>query len=235
MYKAENFSWHEKREIGTSVDKLNQLKPKDSKLTVIKIVYNKDNYKMALCRCSCGKIKEVDCFLFVKSKTKSCGCLRRENQIKVTKYSGASKTKEYQSWHNMISRCYDPKRKGYELYGGRGITVCKRWRSYNNFYKDMKQTDPEKFVLDRIDPNGNYEPSNCRWLSKSESSRNRRCVVNYFLDGHFCTLAEHARRLNIGVATVRGRVKNGWPKDNIITYKKYSWKEVILMTKGFKR
>lgn len=86
---------------------------------------------------------------------------------------GMKKTRVYTSWRGMKSRCLNDKTRDYNNYGGRGIKVCERWMKFSNFYKDMGDC-PEGFTLDRIDVNGNYEPSNCRWADKTTQSENRR-------------------------------------------------------------
>jgi hypothetical protein len=86
---------------------------------------------------------------------------------------GASVTKTYSSWKAMKARCFNPRRAKYEYYGGRGITVCDRWLLFDNFLADMGLR-PEDGTIDRIDPDGDYEPSNCRWATWAEQVANKR-------------------------------------------------------------
>lgn len=87
---------------------------------------------------------------------------------------GLSRTPEYRTWRGMIARCSDPNATHYDKYGGRGITVCARWRDFLNFLEDMGPRPSMAYTLDRIEPNGDYEPANCRWATKFVQQQNRR-------------------------------------------------------------
>jgi len=131
-----------------------------------------------LCRCSCGNEVEVRGSSLTDGNTASCGCLIRESMSRVGKSNrthGMSRTPEYRAWARMIHRCYEPADIKYHLYGGRGITVCERWRySFENFLSDMGSKPSHDLSLDRRESDGNYEPSNCRWATDSEQNKNRR-------------------------------------------------------------
>lgn len=128
-----------------------------------------------VCACSCGPdrlhLARVDSLL--SGQTRSCGCLRLETVRNANRKHGMSFSPEYKSWVAMKERCFRRTAVGYENYGGRGITVCYRWMDFRNFFKDMGPR-PRGCTLDRIDVDGNYEPSNCRWATVLEQSNNLR-------------------------------------------------------------
>jgi hypothetical protein len=129
-----------------------------------------------ICRCDCGGESIVHGSNLPSGNSKSCGCIRKEMLAKRntnnTKH-GLCRSRAYRRWQSMKARCFNPRHRSYPWYGGRGISVCEHWLIFENCYADMGEPPPG-LSLDRIDPDGNYEPGNCRWATAAEQLANRR-------------------------------------------------------------
>ncbi len=153
------------------------------------------------CKCECGRKHLVVGRDLRSGHTKSCGCQSRSMQVAaITVHGSASRGQmglEYRIWIEMKQRCYNPKNSRYATYGGRGISVCSRWlHSYPNFIADMGPK-PDSYSIDRKNNDGNYEPSNCRWVPRKEQSRNRTNTVWISSGGEKIRLSDWARQNGI--------------------------------------
>lgn len=193
---------------------------KFGRLSVIKRV---DNNKWGnlcwLCRCSCGQEKIVVGRNLKSGNTQSCGCLQKENRIKHG-HSNSNRGKAsttYESWHQMIQRCTNPNRSKYKYYGGRGITVCGRWKRFSNFLVDMGEKPTKNHSIDRKNNDGNYCKSNCRWATTKQQARNtsRNHLVQF--NGKTQCIADWSEETGIQYNTIRLRLKRGWSIQKALT------------------
>lgn len=174
------------------------------------------------CACDCGETVSVWRSSLYGGNTQSCGCLQRERTVQANAARlkhGLSYTRELGVWRAMIQRCTDPDCNSYDSYGGRGIKVCDRWlRSVEAFVADMESRPPGS-QLDRIDNEGHYEPSNCRWVSRQENMMNRRNTLLITCDGITQSASEWAAQTGIKKATIYARKKAGWSDERTLKEK----------------
>jgi hypothetical protein len=182
----------------------------------------KNNSSLWLCRCICGTIKSIKTQNLKNGKSQSCGCRHKDIVSARFKKSntthGLSKTPIYHIWRSMKNRCTNPAVPSYPDYGGRGIKICDRWlNSFENFYEDMGERPSNQHSIDRIDNNGDYEPSNCRWATRTEQNNNKRNIVRLTFNGKEQTLLEWSKELNISLTVLRDRVCRKWTVKQILS------------------
>ena len=188
-----------------------------------------------LCKCDCGN-EHIGVGAMLRSgEVSSCGCLYRKHN--------SSNTRLYAIWRSMKGRCSQKNNSNYANYGGRGITVCKEWSgkdgfinfkkwAYENGFDEAK--DGNEQSIDRIDVNGNYEPSNCRWATREEQGMNKRTNRILCVDGKEMTITQWAKLSGVNYTVIESRIKAGWelkdaiflPPKTTCNYKKYYKNEV---------
>jgi len=175
------------------------------------------------CLCDCGNEVNVVGHDLTSGRTTSCGCYKRERVAEANTVHGmAQRGKQhpmYNTWARMIQRCENPNDKPYKYYGGRGITVCEEWHNSAIFIDWALANGWQKgLTLDRIDNDGNYEPSNCHWVTRKEQARNRRSNRRITFNGKTQTLAQWAEELNIKDKILWNRINRyHWPIERALT------------------
>jgi hypothetical protein len=173
------------------------------------------------CDCDCGGEKVVFGPSLTRGSTKSCGCLRKERnkELKNGTKHGLRKTRIYSTWSAMIQRCCNENSRAYKDYGGRGITVCDEWRlsietfhgwAVNNGYK-------ENLTIERIENNGNYCPSNCKWIPMKDQLRNQRTSKRLTYKNQTKIAADWGRELGIPASTICARKRSGWSDERALS------------------
>lgn len=169
-----------------------------------------------VCSCDCGKEIVVRGYSLRDGNTRSCGCLFLDSVITHGQTRGRQGSGAYRSWDHMIQRCTNHSHKHYANYGGRGISVCERWMSFEAFRADMGERPPGT-TLDRIDVNGNYEPTNCRWATLLEQQNNRRDNRMICYGGRQMSLADWSRETSLTTPCISGRLKRKWSIEKALT------------------
>ncbi len=197
-------------------------------LTAIGIVGKRGKANLWKCLCDCGSETTSIATSLERGEKTSCGCKKTHKRKprpdlaernKLSSTHGMTNTTTFSSWKAMRFRCENPASKDYPNYGGRGIKVCEAWsKSFEAFLADMGER-PDGTSLDRIDVNGNYEPSNTRWATQERQSNNKRQNMYVEFNGEVKTATEWARLYGIESKTFIYRLKNGWTVDVALTKK----------------
>lgn len=173
------------------------------------------------CKCECGKECSVATTSLSSGLTKSCGCLNYEKKCDTKNKHRKFKYRNmvlYNRWRGMKKRCYVKSSTSYSSYGGRGIEVCDEWKNNFGAFQDwaLKNGYKPELSLDRIDVNGNYEPSNCRWVTNSVQQNNKRNTVYLEINGEKHPISEwcHIRGFKKGV--IRDRIGSGWSIEDAV-------------------
>lgn len=165
------------------------------------------------CKCECGSTLNVRLGALRSGNTKSCGCIKIEKIKEAVTKHGAKinrkPTPEYAVWSLMRDRCNNANNQSYKYYGGRGIVVAKEWDEFCVFLQDMGER-PDGSTIDRINPDGNYEPSNCRWATRKEQSRNRSYCRTVEFEGIDRPLWDLAEEYKLTATSLRRRIDAGW-------------------------
>lgn len=197
------------------------------RLTAVSLIGRRNGQTLWRCVCQCGRVVVTRSCRLTSGETKSCGCFAREQTSlrgrKQIQTSGAVLqhgrlihgkwgSAEYRTWKGIVQRCTNPINPAYVWYGGRGIRVCKKWRSFAGFYADMGDRPSPKHSIDRINVNGHYAPSNCRWATASVQSHNRRNTITVRYRGKKMKLSDAMALAKCGVTrqTVIARISDGF-------------------------
>ena len=190
------------------------------RLTVVKRVENSKNRSSRwLCKCDCGEDRIHSAGTLNYGTVKSCGCFGKEVSRELNTTHNKSNTKLYRVWATMRGRCRSQSYSGFRHYGGRGISVCTEWEdNFQSFYDwAISAGYREGLSIDRIDTNGNYEPQNCRWVSKTTQANNKRTNVKIEYNGEVHTVAEWASIFGLNYITLWMRLKRGWDFEKAIS------------------
>lgn len=188
------------------------------KLTVLGLA-GRDRSRLLLwhCRCDCGGETYVRTQDLNRGKSTNCGCRHSEVLRERNHKHGMAGSRPHRIWKAMHTRCYNPNAPSYADYGARGIRICDRWKEiFENFWADMQPGYSDQLEIDRIDPNGDYNPDNCRWVTRITQQRNKRNTRNIQTVLGKMPLAELSERVHMPYETVKYRLNSGWNGNEIL-------------------
>lgn len=193
---------------------------KFGRLLVLERAENHGRQTYWKCRCDCGNIKEINGSKLKNGHTKSCGCLSKEITSEMSRTHGMSDTRLYRIYKKMYRRCYKPKTKSFENYGGRGITICTEWlgeHGFENFAKwSTENVYNDNLSIDRKDNDKGYSPENCRWATAKEQANNTRSTVFLTYNGETKPASEWSEITGIRQDTLTMRKRSGWSDEECI-------------------
>ena len=209
------------------MQKLNLIGKKINMLTIIEQLPTKNGRTYWRYKCDCGKIGTINSSCIYR--TISCGCFRSSKARQMHTTHNKKGTRIYNVHNSMKQRCLNPKSKNYSNYGGRGIKLCKEWEKFENFYIwAIKNGYKDNLSIDRINVNGNYEPSNCRWVTSKQQQLNKRNTPHITFNHHTHTLLEWSVITGINISTLRKRIFNyGWSIEDALTIQPSSCKKEV--------
>lgn len=198
---------------------------KYGKLTIVSYDTKKGSNHYVNCKCDCGNTKSISLYSVKSGRTKSCGCIRKELFKKNKKDKkdltthGQTGTRLYSIHRSMKNRCYRKNNNSYHSYGGKGIKICDEWLDdFMNFYNWAYDNGyDDTLTIDRTDNNGNYEPNNCRWVTKAEQHNNTSRNINITYNGETKTLKQWSESVGINYPSLMSRYKNGWSIEDMLT------------------
>lgn len=183
---------------------------------VLSFEYSKRPHHYWKCRCECGEERILQANAIIRGSSRSCGCLRVETSKHLHTTHGASDTGAYNAWLSMKARVRKKTGPIFKSYGARGIKYCERWEEFVNFYEDIGHLWTPGMTLERINNDRNYEPSNCKWIPKSEQSRNRRSIVWIETSMGTMSVQDACRAAGISRGAMEHRIVARWPVDRIL-------------------
>ena len=173
-----------------------------------KVFPNGKSCAVWLCKCDCGNKKEVLSQNLCGGSTKSCGCLLEESRRTNKVTHGMSNSRLYSIWRSMLNRCNNPNRKAYSRYGGRGIKVCGEWGIFSNFKEwALSNGYADDLTIERINNDGDYCPTNCKWITKGKQAENRSRTKRYEYQGKTYYIRELSEMTGIKPATLYARLE----------------------------